>query len=295
MKSEMGLKAGAKLLKKAFADKGVKLQHTEALDLIAKLKGFEAWSHLSSEQRQNISTCKNVNNTVSLSELLKAHYGLSAEYPIFEREKWLWDLREKRYKDNLEYWEWVTRQLVEQDLVEYAVMTVPPSTAVTLPNGQASAWNIEENLTDRWGDLNYHNQQSKPGLLLLKLDEALSHPAQLLESLRNLMWAEDTFIVRKDNKFGVLYEVEYLSQESDYIDGCAVPLKPYSEMKKSLLAKLLPLQQQYPDAEFCVPDANSIYNGRPAVWAFVPMKKLERWSEEKRKSLGLQLNTLTVE
>ena len=45
---EMTAKVAAQLVKDAFKAKGVTVSHTEALDLIARLKGFNAWSHLKS-------------------------------------------------------------------------------------------------------------------------------------------------------------------------------------------------------------------------------------------------------
>lgn len=62
-------------------------------------------------------------------------------------------------------------------------------------------WHISTNLTDRWGDLNYHNAENKPL-------EPLEADNDLLERLRSQMWDEETFIVRKDGQFGILFEVD---------------------------------------------------------------------------------------
>lgn len=70
---------------------------------------------------------------------------------------------------------------------------------VANPN-EWSSWPISVNLTDRWGDINWHDGENKP------LAALVEDPA-LLERLRAQMWDECTFITRKDGKFGLLFEV----------------------------------------------------------------------------------------
>lgn len=128
-----------------------------------------------------------------------------------------------------------------------------------------SVWRISQNLTDRWGELNYHNGENKP-LEPLEKDEVL------LERLRSQMWDEMTFIVRKDGQYGILFECEYVSRESEASMGDGNEydqLSPHSEMIKLLDAGICELSGLFPGVEFSIPDEDEIVNGRPAIWAFV--------------------------
>ena len=51
MITELTSKTAAQVVKDAFKARGVTVTHTEALDLVAKLKGFNAWSHLKAVTR----------------------------------------------------------------------------------------------------------------------------------------------------------------------------------------------------------------------------------------------------
>lgn len=140
---------------------------------------------------------------------------------------------------------------------------------VTLPGApdEPSTWAISPNLTDRWGDLNYHNAMNKPL-------EPLEDNPELLDALRAQMWGESTFIVRKDGQFGILFEVEFMSRESEEHAKDSDPtwyagLKPHADMVPILLAGLAPIAEKFPAVEFCVPNESYIANDRPAVWAFV--------------------------
>lgn len=142
-------------------------------------------------------------------------------------------------------------------------------------------WNISQNLTDRWGDINYHDGDNKPLELLEDNDD-------LLERLRAQMWDECTFIVRKDGKFGILFETEFCSLESEEHAKDGDPdwyatLKHHAEAVNALLEGMMPLAERYPGVQFAAPDQSQIINERPAAWAFVPDGLL---SAEQRKDLG---------
>ena len=129
-------------------------------------------------------------------------------------------------------------------------------------------WNISQNLTDRWGDINDYNASNKPL-------ELLTDDKNLLERLRAQMWDELTFIVRKDGKFGILFEAEYCSLESeehakDNDPGWYATLKPHAEVVKALLEGMTPLAARFPGVQFAVPDESQVIEDRPAAWAFVP-------------------------
>ncbi|WP_341744738.1 hypothetical protein [Azonexus hydrophilus] len=144
-----------------------------------------------------------------------------------------------------------------------------------------SVWNISQNLTDRWGDLNHYDWPNKP-LALLEDD------APLYGRLCDQMWGEITFVARKDGKFGVLFEVEFCSLESeaphkDNDPDWYVKLSPQNEVVKILLKGMAKLTDRFPGVEFAVPHESQIIEDRPAAWAFVPDGTL---TAEQREALG---------
>lgn len=148
-----------------------------------------------------------------------------------------------------------------------------------------TTWNISQNLTDRWGDINDHNRANKP------LEELESTPG-LLDGLRAQMWDEVCFVVRKDGKYGLLFEVEYASQESESDDATAYenPFKPHAEMIQIINdAALEKLVSSFPGVEFSIPHEDEICNGRPALWAFVADGLL---NAEQREALGRTMLSL---
>jgi hypothetical protein len=159
---------------------------------------------------------------------------------------------------------------------------------VATTDGADVDWHISQNLTDRWGELNYHNEENKP-LELLVDDEAL------LARLVDQMWDEATFVVRKDGKFGILFEAEFCSIESEtpQKELCNAEwfatLKPHSEVVNALLEGMKPLEEKFPGVLFAVPPASEVINDRPAAWAFVPDGHL---NAEQRKELGSALLNL---
>lgn len=135
-----------------------------------------------------------------------------------------------------------------------------PEVCVRLPGSPDdwSVWRISQNLTDRWGELNYHNSENKP-LRPLEQDEVL------LESLRSQMWDEITFIVRKDGQYGILFECEFISRESEVSMGGGEEydqLNPHAEMIKLLDAGICKLAGLFPGVEFAIPHEDEIVNGR---------------------------------
>lgn len=169
---------------------------------------------------------------------------------------------------------------------------VPDPAVKVQPVGQLGEWvdwNITLNLTDRWGDINDFDASNKP------LESLQSTPG-LLECLREQMWDEITFIVRKDGQFGILFEVEYSSIESDGKENpqeadkpFLARLKPQSEVIAAIKRGMLPLTHKYPGVLFAVPDEDKIYNNRPAAWAFVADCLL---SDDQRTELGRALLVL---
>ncbi len=163
---------------------------------------------------------------------------------------------------------------------EWAV-TDDPAAMVTGLDGKADVWFINQNLTDRWGDMNNNNT------------EGLPTNKKLLKNLRSQMWDEITFIVRKDGKFGVLFEVEFCSRESE----CHLTKDQQSEdslhdhavVVAALLKGLKEVEVMFPGVALCVPSPENIVHDRPAVWAFVKDGQL---TEDQREALGMKLLSL---
>ena len=154
-------------------------------------------------------------------------------------------------------------------------------------------WNISQNLTDRWGDLN-SGGDVKNGQLL-----ALENDPDLLQRLRDQMWDEICFIVRKDGEYGILFEVEYSSIESDAEearrddDGEFLnDLLPQEVMVGGLKKGMAALQEQFPGVLFAVPEETNIVNARPAAWAYVKDGML---NETQREVLGNYLLSIQIE
>lgn len=154
--------------------------------------------------------------------------------------------------------------------------------AVHEPSNPANvtAWNISPSLSTREGDLNTHAAESKP-LELLYDNEPL------LEQLREQMVDDVTFLARKDGQFGILFEAERVSRESE-ADMEDDPeelskLLPHDEMVALLLKELVGLAKDFPEAQFCVPDRSEIINDRPAAWAFISNGAL---TEQRRQALA---------
>ena len=146
-------------------------------------------------------------------------------------------------------------------------------------------WRIFRDLTDRWGEVNWYDAAKKP------IDKLEGDPA-LLAHMCAQMWDEITFIVCKDSAFGVLFEAEFCSRESELDttkergaleSNWYKRLKPHAVVVKVLLDGLKQLAERFPGVQFGVPEESVIYENRPAVWAFVPDGLL---SDEKRTELG---------
>lgn len=184
------------------------------------------------------------------------------------------------------------REVIENLDLLYRETVVPDTKEPELPAPEDSAdeevkvrtvqsgsewvsWNISQNLTDRWGDINFYNEAAKP--LAPLLDESTG----LLERLRAQMTDETTFVVRKDGQYGLLFEVEFCSIESEFEvkdDDSAwyATLERQAKVEARILAAFKELQGIFPGVEFCVPDPKQIYSDRPAAWAFVKDGQLDQ-------------------
>lgn len=164
-----------------------------------------------------------------------------------------------------------------------------PDPAITVQENasnpaETTVWHISQNLTDRWGDLNFYDAANKPHAPLIE------NPA-LLEQLTDQMCDEITFVTRKDGQYGLLFEVEYCSIESETseLHPADPNLKPHDKVVQALLNGIDKLRQQFPGVPMCVPDKAEIVEERPAVWAFVQNGQLDT---AQRNALGTALMSL---
>jgi hypothetical protein len=166
--------------------------------------------------------------------------------------------------------------------VEVKLVTCDPAARVQAGlDGKWTTWNITQNLTDRCGDLNFNGKNTDAVVALMD--------AGALSQMREQMWSEGTFVVRKDGAFGILFEVEFTCSESE--DEAEDPdfyakLKPREQVVAALLAGMATMQAEFPEVLFAVPHENEVIFGRPAAWAYVRDGLL---TEEQRQSLGEQL------
>ncbi len=140
-----------------------------------------------------------------------------------------------------------------------------------------TTWNISQNLTDRWGDINDAEAEKKP------LDELRNTPG-LLDRLVNQMESEFTFVVRKDGRFGILFEEEYCTKESERDNGVKEEewrhYKPHAELLQILVKVVKGLQVRFPTGEWAIPHEDEVWNGRLAIWGFFPDGSLTEQERE---------------
>lgn len=146
-----------------------------------------------------------------------------------------------------------------------------PAYAVTLPNGESGSWNISLNLTDRWGELNVY-------MATAKAMKPLVDQPELYERLINQQWDEMTFVVHMDGQYGLLFEQEFATKESEVnliqpTDSCyeqeMARLMSEADLKPVLLERLQPLVAKYPSVQFCLPPKEEMCEERLGIWAFV--------------------------
>lgn len=288
MTRELNPQASVKLVKRFLSDRGLKTTHTEVLDLVARLKGYEAWSHLSqaNPQLKGLGKGKKLATAAPLTyrSWLDSLEGESTtrSFEKFPREDWKYQVEEG--DTSLGYYEWVLSELamhfeiyIRED-TEFKVPAIP----VKLPGGSEAVWNIQHDLSTRWGEVNGAIINDKPALLTLVLEK----PA-LFTELTELMVEEMCFVACKDGVMGLLIEEEYYAQEADGVEEGDYPAYYVQIAKlKGLIAKLQP---KYPEVEFGLPPAEAVYNGRPGVWAFVSVDVARAYGASKLSEIAADM------
>lgn len=131
-------------------------------------------------------------------------------------------------------------------------------------------WDINLNLTDRWGDINYADADKKP-LHDLMAEEGL------LDRLHLQMFDEITFVVRKDGAWGILFELELCCQESeDGAVGADGPWGMREELEQSIMQVIADLAPKFPKVHFASAHPYQGVHERNCLWAFVPDGALSR-------------------
>ena len=144
--------------------------------------------------------------------------------------------------------------------------------------GKQETWKISQNLTDRWGSINWVNLQHKPLGALIGGQE---QPKDLLTHLRAQMVDELTFIVRKDGKFGILFEQEFCCRESEPDDEA--DYQPRDQVESEVRKRTAPLVKAFPQVQFALADPGQMVCDRSGLWAFVEDGAL---TDEERKQLA---------
>lgn len=288
MTRKLECKAAARLLKNAFAAKGAALTHTEALDILARLEGYEAWSHMKAAERKKPNVVET--RRFDAAAVLLERFGAWHDFEAAPRSDWQYQV--DNGDTNRGYYEWLAYEWLTDEHPELAHTTfqVPQIRGVD-SRGNPVVWDIESDLSDRWGDLNFVQPETKPGLIGLVLQPAL------LEQLRELMQDEYTFIVCKDGKYGLLFEVEYMCEESDRrhppeSDTPDAPLPARAEVVTRLQLGLQALEKDFPGVDFCVPPEDVVFIERPAVWAFVPAEAAAGMGADKRAELARRMDSI---
>lgn len=170
---------------------------------------------------------------------------------------------------------------IVSETISAGTLPDPAVAVIDAATWRPGIWHISQNLTDREGEINRHNAARKPLSLL-------ENNPRLLERLRNQMWGEDTFVVRKDGVFGILFEIEFMPQESEDDNR----LRPHHEVVDELVTGLNLMMPEFPGVQFAVPNSAVIWSDRPAVWAFVADGLLD---DQYREWLGEALVDLLSE
>lgn len=284
-------KAATRLLKATFVGKGVTLKQNEALDLLAKLQGYEAWSHLQSSLKkkpkaQPVPVAPVLPKGQTFQELLHETVGAWKNVPDYPRKDWSYEVENNDTSHG--YFDWVASQVTLNSEIDVeGVRFHTPRIQVQDARGTPCIWNIEQNLTTRDGELNDVFLETKPGLALLLT------MADVLAELQGLMVGEDTFVVRKDGKFGILFEIEYCSQESEAEgDVLDMTCKPHAVVVEALKKGLLELEVAYPEIEFCIPPTYTVVKDRPAVWGYASRRVANTMFADELQELAAKLARL---
>ena len=146
-------------------------------------------------------------------------------------------------------------------------------------------WDMMLCLSNRWGDLICPSGMYPE---YIAAQQVLKDDPVLLGRLQEMMRDEITFIAHKDGQYGVLFEVEYCSADSEVTEGAPHgKYPPEVVMFDRLIGYASQLEEKFPGQKFAVPEPSVVMYGRPAIWTFVPLEGAtsERLDESMAASL----------
>lgn len=285
---------------------GRRFGHTQALDVLAQLEGFNAHSHkqaVASKAAPAASVATQNEATIaynSFMRILREWLNNNGEHSLLPRSDW--EYLVANGDTSLGYADWLASEfesryeelVSEMPLPEYTTTFLmqafdefkstsfsrhtAPRIRVTTP-GKESAWNIEPNLSTREGTFNYAMFSSKPDMVSL-LMAAPEDVALMQDSMANEM----CFIAGRFGEIGLLVEMELCTQRTeiphyespqDMTKNGIFPEEPYMSNVRKTMLELAP-PSEFSNVEFALANYDDYSAAeRHAVWAFVPLKELK--------------------
>lgn len=152
-------------------------------------------------------------------------------------------------------------------------------TNVYTPEG-LTPWFIAPGLSDCGGEL---VEQAGDAAYDLQV-QLHSNEREILVALREKQYQVGcrSYIGWKDGSYGLLFEVEFFSTESDPERGRG----SFDEVTAAVVAEIPRLESAVPGVSICACPENTLAFGRPGVWAFVKAELLDQ-TDYKTLLLGL--------
>lgn len=128
----------------------------------------------------------------------------------------------------------------------------------------STRWESLQFLSDRFGEIDAHAKEPTPEHQRLLDDERFA--TQLVWQI----WGEAGFVAYLEGQYGVLYEGEFPTLESDGHDKEFEGLRPRAEINAEMIARIPALEAAFPGVRFAVPHHDALLENRSGLWAFVP-------------------------
>lgn len=290
---------------------GEAITHTESLDVLARLDGFQSHSHFMAQSKKQPEGKKasapaaapkaapaKPANSITAVEVVQQWLDEGNVSKRFPREDWLYEVNGGNTKRT--YPQWLLSQhdlhrefdsqpnsiadslardfsTVADICQEGTVFTPAAPIRLDTGSGTKTMWQLECYLTDRWGEVikSYRNE-SKPSFVKLLLEDLDGY-----EYLFDRMADETCFIAAKEGKLGILVEMELCSIESETREGqeTSPALQPLAEMRKAVLEKLdaADLKGRFPYLDFGLAfDEDFESYGRTGLLGFVTLEDMRK-------------------
>lgn len=286
---------------------GTAMTHTQALDLLAKLEGFNSHGHKSFKQKSAptqaavqavVERAETGFSAVSIAQHWLETGGESTRFP---KSDWQYEVNNEDTTRSYAAWLLAQHYIHMSEIAEMRNLTYADKVGVefyceladcnfetrdfkraareikvTEASGKDTVWNLEPNLSSRWGELNTDSFEEKPGFVKLVLE---GHEG--INKLMELMAEEMCFIAECDGEVGLLVEYELYTRESALQDGSKdadsqpTRAQAHESSKANMLAEKP--QDAFPWARFAVADAEDHDSfGNTVVMAFVSLKDIRK-------------------